>query len=101
MAEKVVIASALRTPFTRAHRGEFRDTRPDTLGGLAVRAAVDAVEGLDPNEIEDVVIGCSFPEAEQGYNVGRIITQFAGLPDAVPGMTTRSEERRVGRECGA
>lgn len=88
MAEKVVIASALRTPFTRAHRGEFRDTRPDTLGGLAVRAAVDAVQGLDPNEIEDVVIGCSFPEAEQGYNVGRIIAQYAGLPDVVPGMTT-------------
>lgn len=88
MTEKVVITSALRTPFTRAHRGEFRDTRPDTLGGIAVRAAVDAVEGLDPKEIEDVIIGCSFPEAEQGYNVGRIIAQYAGLPDSVPGMTT-------------
>lgn len=87
MAEKVVIASALRTPFTRAHRGEFRDTRPDTLGGLAIRAAVDAVTGLDPKEIEDVVMGCSFPEAEQGYNVGRIAAQYAGLPDAVPAMT--------------
>lgn len=88
MTEKVVITSALRTPFTRAHRGEFRDTRPDTLGGLAVKAAVEAVESLDPAEIEDVVIGCSFPEAEQGYNVGRIIAQYAGLPDVVPGMTT-------------
>lgn len=88
MTEKVVITSALRTPFTRAHRGEFRDMRPDTLGGLAVRAAVDAVESLDPKEIEDVIIGCSFPEAEQGYNVGRIIAQYAGLPDVVPGMTT-------------
>lgn len=88
MTEKVVITSALRTPFTRAHRGEFRDTRPDTLGGIAVRAAVDAVDGLDPKEIEDVIIGCSFPEAEQGYNVGRIIAQYAGLPDVVPGMTT-------------
>lgn len=87
MAEKVVIASALRTPFTRAHRGEFRDTRPDTLGGLAIRAAVDAVPGLDPKEIEDVVLGCAFPEAEQGYNVGRIAAQFAGLPDEVPAMT--------------
>lgn len=88
MAEKVVIASALRTPFTRAHRGEFRDTRPDTLGGLAIRAAFDAVPGLDPKEIEDVVMGCAFPEAEQGYNVARIAAQYAGLPDDVPAMTT-------------
>lgn len=88
MAEKVVIASALRTPFTRAHRGEFRDTRPDTLGGLAIRAAVDAVPGLDVADIEDVVMGCAFPEAEQGYNVARIAAQFAGLPDSVPAMTT-------------
>lgn len=88
MAEKVVIASALRTPFTRAHRGEFRDTRPDTLGGLAIRAAVDAVKNLDPNEIEDIVMGCAFPEAEQGYNVARIAAQFAGLPDEVPAMTS-------------
>ncbi len=87
MAEKVVVASALRTPFTRAHKGEFRDTRPDTLGGKAVKAALEAVPGLDPKEIEDVVIGCAFPEAEQGYNVGRIIAQYAGLPDEVPGMT--------------
>lgn len=88
MAQKVVIASALRTPFTRAHKGEFRDTRPDTLGGLAIRKAVDAVPNLDPTTVEDIVMGCAFPEAEQGYNVARIAAQIAGLPDSVPAMTS-------------
>lgn len=87
MAERVVIASALRTPFTRAHKGELKDTRPDTLGGLAIKAAVEAVPNLDPKDIEDVVMGCAFPEAEQGYNVGRIAAMYAGLPDDVPAMT--------------
>ena len=87
MGQRVVIASALRTPFTRAHKGEFKDTRPDTLGGLAIKAAVEAVPGLKPEDIEDAVIGCAFPEAEQGYNLGRICTMFAGLPDSVPAMT--------------
>lgn len=88
MAQKVVIASALRTPFTRAHKGEFRDTRPDTLGALAIKKAVEAVRNLDPATIEDVVLGCAFPEAEQGYNVARIAAQLAGLPDSVPAMTS-------------
>ncbi len=87
MGEKVVIASALRTPFTRAHKGEFRDTRPDTLGALAIKAAVDAVPNLKAEDIEDVVMGCAFPEGEQGYNVARISAQLAGLPDEVPAMT--------------
>lgn len=88
MAQKVVIASALRTPFTRAHKGEFRDTRPDTLGGLAIQKAVAAVPNLDPATIEDVVLGCAFPEAEQGYNVARVAAMIAGLPDSVPAMTS-------------
>ena len=52
-----MIASALRTPFTRAHKGEFKDMRPDTLGALAIEAAVNAVPNLKPEDIEDVVMG--------------------------------------------
>src|SRR5262250_1840412 len=87
MASRVVIASAVRTPFTRALRGEFKDTRPDTLAADAIRAAVSAVPGLKPEAIEDVVLGCAMPEAEQGMNVARQAALLAGLPDSVPAMT--------------
>jgi acetyl-CoA acyltransferase len=87
MAERVVIASAVRTPFTRAHKGEFKDTRPDTLAALAIKAAVAQVPGLDPKQIEDVILGCAMPEAEQGMNVARLAGLLAGLPDTVPAMT--------------
>jgi acetyl-CoA acyltransferase len=87
MAPRVVIASAVRTPFTRALRGEFKDTRPDTLAADAIRAAVSAVPGLAPEAVEDVVLGCAMPEAEQGMNVARQAALLAGLPDSVPAMT--------------
>src|SRR5499425_63999 len=87
MASRVVIASAVRTPFTRALKGEFKDTRPDTLAAEAIKAAVAAVPGLEPKAIEDVVIGCAMPEAEQGMNVARQASLLAGLPDSVPAMT--------------
>ena len=87
MASRVVIASAVRTPFTRALKGEFKDTRPDTLAAVAIRAAVAAVPGLQPSAIEDVVLGCAMPEAEQGMNVARLAALLAGLPDTVPAMT--------------
>ncbi|HET9157507.1 MAG TPA: beta-ketoacyl synthase N-terminal-like domain-containing protein, partial [Myxococcaceae bacterium] len=87
MAPRVVIASAVRTPFTRALRGEFKDTRPDTLAADAIRAAVSAVPGLKPDAVEDVVLGCAMPEAEQGMNVARQAALLAGLPDSVPAMT--------------
>ena len=87
MAPRVVIASAVRTPFTRALRGEFKDTRPDTLAADAIRAAVSAVPGLKPEAIDDVVLGCAMPEAEQGMNVARIGVLLAGMPDSVPAMT--------------
>lgn len=87
MAEKVVIASALRTPFTRASKGELKDTRPDTLAGLAIKRAVEAVPNLDPADIEDVIIGCAFPEGEQGMNIARTAAAYAGLPYTVPGQT--------------
>jgi len=87
MAPRVVIASAVRTPFTRALRGEFKDTRPDTLAADAIRAAVSAVPGLKADAVEDVVLGCAMPEAEQGMNVARQAALLAGLPDSVPAMT--------------
>lgn len=87
MATRVVIASTARTPFTRAHKGELKDTRPDTLAALAIKEAIARVPGLSAKDIEDVVLGCAMPEAEQGMNVARIGAMLAGLPDTVPGIT--------------
>jgi acetyl-CoA acyltransferase len=87
MAGKVVIASAVRTPFTRALKGEFKDTRPDTLAAVAIAEAVKRVPGLKPSDIDDVILGCAMPEAEQGMNVARLAALLAGLPDSVPAMT--------------
>ncbi len=87
MADRVVIASAVRTPFTRAHKGELKDTRPDTLAAHVIREAVARVPGLKPEAVEDVVMGCAMPEAEQGMNVARLAALLAGLPDSVPAMT--------------
>ena len=87
MAPRVVIASAVRTPFTRALKGEFKDTRPDTLAAVAIREAVARVPGLKPAEVQDVILGCAMPEAEQGMNVARQAALLAGLPDSVPAMT--------------
>ena len=81
MAGKVVIASAVRTPFTRALKGEFKDTRPDTLAGIAIAEAVRRVAGLKPADIDDVILGCAMPEGEQGMNVARPASFLAGLPD--------------------
>jgi acetyl-CoA acyltransferase len=87
MAGRVVIASAVRTPFTRAHKGEFKDTRPDTLAAHVIREAVARVPGLKPEDVEDVILGCAMPEGEQGMNVARLATLLAGLPVTVPAMT--------------
>ncbi len=87
MAERVVIASTARTPFTRANKGELKDTRPDTMAAHAIAQAIARVPGLKNEEIGDVVLGCAMPEAEQGMNVARIAAIAAGLPDSVPGLT--------------
>jgi acetyl-CoA acyltransferase len=87
MSERVVIAATVRTPFTRAGKGEFKDTRPDTLGAHVIRAVLARVPGLQASEVEDVVMGCAMPEAEQGMNVARIAALLAGLPDTVSAMT--------------
>ena len=87
MADKIVIASTARTPFTRALKGELKDTRPDTLAAHVIKAAIARVPGLKNEQIEDVVLGCAMPEGEQGMNVARIAGLLAGLPDTVPAMT--------------
>ncbi len=84
---KVYIVSAVRTAIGRAYKGSLKDTRPDDLGAVAVRGAVARVPGLDPAQIDDVILGCAMPEGEQGMNVGRVCAIRAGLPDSVPAMT--------------
>ncbi len=81
------IVSAVRTPVAKAFKGGFRNTRPDDLLAHVIRAALAEVPSLDPAAIEDAVIGCAMPEAEQGMNVARIGLLLAGLPDNVPGVT--------------
>ena len=82
-----VIVSAVRTPIGRATKGSFIDVRPDDLGAFAIQKALEKVPELSGAEIEDVYIGCGFPEEEQGMNVGRRVALLAGLPDTVPGAT--------------
>ncbi len=84
---KAYIVSAVRTAVGKAYKGTLKDTRPDDLGAIAIRGAVDRVPGLSPDMIDDVVLGCAMPEGEQGMNVARICALKAGLPDAVPAMT--------------
>ncbi len=84
---EAVIVSAVRSAVGRAPRGSLRNTRPDDLAGWVVKEALHRAPGLKPEEIDDLVIGCSFPEAEQGLNVARLITYIAGLPYTVPGQT--------------
>lgn len=83
----VVIVSAVRTPVGKAYKGTLRATRPDDLAATAIKGALERVPGLDPKEIEDVILGCAMPEAEQGMNVARIASLRAGLPVEVSAMT--------------
>jgi acetyl-CoA acyltransferase len=84
---EAVIVSSVRTAVGKAFKGTLRAARPDDLAATAIRAAVDRVAGLDPKEIEDVILGCAMPEAEQGMNVARIAALRAGLPVESSAMT--------------
>ena len=85
MAEAVIV-SAARTPIGRAAKGSFVNARPDDLAAFAVRTALEKVPELNPGEIVDVMIGCGFPEGEQGLNLGRRVALLAGMT-LVPGTT--------------
>ncbi|HEU5298567.1 MAG TPA: acetyl-CoA C-acyltransferase [bacterium] len=84
---QAVIASAVRTAVGKAPRGTLKDTRPDEMAAAAIAEAVRRVRGLEAREVDDVVMGCALPEAEQGLNVARIAALRAGFPDSVPGQT--------------
>ncbi|HLG64100.1 MAG TPA: thiolase family protein [Ktedonosporobacter sp.] len=84
---EAVIVSAVRTPIGRASKGALKDIRADDLAALAVKAAVERVPQLDRSLIEDVILGCAFPEGEQGMNLARIVGALAGLPETAGGTT--------------
>ena len=88
-----VIVSTARTPIGKAYRGAFNNTEAPTLGGHAVKQAVLRA-GLDPEEVEDVIMGCAMPQGTQGANVARLIALAAGLPVTTAGMT-------VDRQCSS
>jgi acetyl-CoA acyltransferase len=90
---RVVIAGYARSPFTPAKRGELAGVRPDDLAAAVVRALVERA-GIPGETIEDVLMGCAFPEAEQGFNIARIVALMAGLPRSAAGAT-------INRFCGS
>jgi len=92
MREAVIVSTA-RTPIGKAYRGAFNNTEAPTLGGHAVKYAVERA-GLDPAEVEDVMMGCAMPQGSQGQNIGRQIALAAGLPVTTAGMT-------VDRQCSS
>ncbi len=84
---EAVIVSGARTAVGRAPRGTLRGVHPVDLGASAIKEAVGRVEGLEPSEVEDVVLGCAMPEGTQGYNMARLSSVRAGMPDTVPAQT--------------
>jgi acetyl-CoA acyltransferase len=89
----VVIAGYCRSPFTLAKKGALAGVRPDELAAQVVRGLIERTR-IDPQTLEDVILGCAFPEAEQGFNLGRLVVFLAGLPVSVAGTT-------VNRFCGS
>lgn len=85
--KEAVIVSAVRTAVGKAPKGTLKNTRPDDLGAAAIKEAVNRVENLNVNEIDDVIMGCAFPEAQQGMNVARTAMILAGLPVETSAMT--------------
>jgi acetyl-CoA acyltransferase len=92
-SKKVVIAGYVRSPFTPAIKGALKDVRPDDLMAQTVQGLIRKT-GVNPDLIEDLKVGCAFPEAEQGYNIARQVVLIAGLSQDVPGVTTN-------RYCGS
>lgn len=84
---EALIVSSVRTPVGRGYKGSLRTTRPDDLAALVIKEAIGRVPGLDPKDIEDVILGCAMPEGEQGMNVARIAALRAGLPVETSAMT--------------
>ena len=85
--KEAVIVAAVRTAVGKAPRGTLRRTRPEAMAVTVIKALLERTPGLDSGEIDDIIVGCSNPEAEQGANIGRSLVNAAGLPDEVSGMT--------------
>ena len=85
--KEAVVVSAVRTAVGKAPRGILKDTRPDDVAATVIKEAVSRVPGLKMEEVEDVVLGCAFPESDQGLNLGRVVAMRAGFPNTVPGQT--------------
>ena len=81
------IVTSIRTPGCKRIKGAFKDTRPEDLLSFILAEAVKKTQGLEKKDVEDIMIGCSFPEAEQGLNIGRVASQIAGFPVDVTGAT--------------
>ena len=90
---RAVIVDWMRSPFHRAHKGKLSEIRPDELLGQVTKSLLDR-NPINLGEIDDIIVGCAYPEGEQGYNIGRLVTFLGGLPDKVPGMT-------INRLCGS
>ena len=88
-----VIVDWARSPFDRAHKGELRTIRPDDLASQVISGLIGRNE-IDAADFDDLILGCAYPEAEQGYNIGRLVTALSGFPESVPGMT-------INRLCGS
>lgn len=93
MHTSVVLCGYKRSPFTFANKGALAKTRPDDMAAAVIKALI-ADTGVNADDIEDILMGCAFPEAEQGFNLAKIVAQLAGLPDSVAGAT-------VNRFCGS
>jgi len=93
MQKPVVICGYKRSPFTFANKGALAKTRPDKMAAEVIKALI-ADTGVKADDVEDILMGCAFPEAEQGFNIAKIVAQLAGLPDSVAGAT-------VNRFCGS
>ncbi len=81
------IVQSIRTPGGKRNKGAFKDTRPEDLLSFILKSAMDRTPNLEMNDVDDIMIGCAFPEAEQGLNIGRIASQIAGFPVTVSGAT--------------
>ena len=90
---RAVIVDWMRSPFHRAHKGKLSEIRPDELLGQVTKSLLER-NPINLEDIDDIIVGCAYPEGEQGYNIGRLVTFLGGIPDKVPGMT-------INRLCGS
>src|SRR3954454_3129718 len=85
--QEAVIIDCVRTPAGKAPKGSLRNVRPDDMAAQVIRALLDKYPQVQPQDVEDVILGCAMPEAESGMNMARIAGLRAGLPDSTPGVT--------------